>query len=79
MRVMAAVKGLYGPPTPHIGFWFYDCYLGEVRYPFTTSDPVGQARNRLAHHIEMLYVGVERDGKLARLYSADCNAKLYRN
>lgn len=42
---------LYGPPPPHIGFWYGDCYLGEVRgHP---SD-VPAAQTKLMRHIEML-------------------------
>lgn len=45
---------LYGPAAPHIGFWYGDRFLGEVRgHP---SD-VGAARWKLQNHIEMLNPG----------------------
>lgn len=42
---------LYGPPACHIGFWYGDHYLGEVRgHP--SDVPAAQAK--LMRHLEML-------------------------
>lgn len=51
----AQVPGhLYGPAAPHIGFWYGERFLGEVRgHP---AD-VGAARWKLQCHLEMLNPG----------------------
>ena len=62
----AQISGhLFGPPAPHIAFWFGDYYLGEVRgHP---SD-VQAAQSTLLRQLDILEPG-DREGKRARLLS----------
>lgn len=42
---------LYGPAAPHIGFWWGDIFVGQVR---GNADDVAGAKARLARHIRIL-------------------------
>lgn len=55
---------LYGPPVPHIAFWYGDCLLGEARGHPTNVEP---ARNAVAHTIQLLEPGPDGMAKLSRL------------
>ncbi|GBG14475.1 50S ribosomal protein L2 [Novimethylophilus kurashikiensis] len=55
---------LFGPPAPHIAFWYGECYLGEVRgHP----SKVDEARWRVQQTIEMLEPGPDGRAKVAML------------
>lgn len=55
---------LYGPPAPHIGFWYGNYFLGEVRgHP---SD-IGAARYKLHSQSAILQPGLNGDAVRVRL------------
>jgi len=55
---------LYGPPAPHIAFWYGSEYLGEVRgHPSNVDEAVGKMRRS----IEILNPGPEGSALLGKL------------
>lgn len=64
---------LYGPPAPHIAFWYGDHYLGETR---GNVQDVQAARTKLIEQQGILDPG-NRTGILSRLLSEVCRAVLY--
>lgn len=59
---------LYGPPVPHIGFWYGEWFVGEVRgHP---SD-VETARWKLQMQISVLQPGPDGLAKRIRVINAD--------
>lgn len=48
---------LFGPPVPHIAFWYGQQYLGETRLPFNSIDPVATAKKHLDHLDQALFPG----------------------
>lgn len=75
---------LYGPPVPHIAFYYGDCYLGEVRgHPSN----VRAAELRLIEQTDMLYPGPEASSRRlkivnasgVRLFCGDINIDLLKN
>lgn len=74
----AQISGhMYGPPAPHIAFWYGEHYLGEVRgHP---AEDIGIAQAKLQRQLEMLQYGdwaSNERGKLLRLGKYD-RAMLY--
>lgn len=58
---------LYGPPAPHIAFYYGDIYLGEVRgHPSRIRD----AEWKLMQQMDILYPGPEGSARRAKI----CNA-----
>lgn len=58
---------LYGPPAPHIAFWYGDCLLGEARGHPTN---VEAAREKVRKTLALLEPGPEGLGKLSMAYGA---------
>lgn len=55
---------LFGPPAPHIGFWYGERFLGEVRAHPSEAEA---ASAKLARHNEMLSPGLEGQAHRAML------------
>ncbi len=75
--VLSPVRLRPGPSAPVISFWYADHYLGETRYPFLSASPVTEARKIIAEGIELLNPGPDGQAMLRRIYSADCEARIY--
>lgn len=61
-------------PTAHIGFWYFENYIGEVKVNFhEKANPVKLAFDKLAQQLRML----NQQSKLARLKSGLCRFKIY--
>ncbi len=55
---------LYGPPTPTIGFWYGEWFLGQAR---GTPSQLEEARWRVRESLELLEPGPRGAAKRARL------------
>jgi hypothetical protein len=71
---------LYGPRVPHMGFWYGQNYLGEVRFPFLSrpGEQVQDAKAKLGRSIGMLNPGPAGFAMVRRLHSLDCEVRIYR-
>lgn len=73
---------IFGPPPPHIAFWYGNHYLGETRgHPSN----IETARAKVKHTLDMLDPGLEGAGRRnripfagARLYCGEISKELTR-
>lgn len=74
MRGTQVPGHLFGPPVPHIGFFYGEHFLGEVRgHPSKVQD----AKSKLLNSLRFVETGMEAKFKSLALLAPGAQAKLF--